>query len=189
MKQARPSLRRSVASSLRRLFVPPVPTIRLATEADLAIVNAIHNHYIEHTTVTYLERPFTMEERVAWFRNREPRHPVTVAELDDVVVGWGALLPFRAYSAYRFTCENSVYVHPDHHRRGVGSALLADTIDRAAAFNFHSILAVIDGDQAPSVALHARHGFEHVGRFDQIGFKFDRWLDVIFMQRMVRPRA
>jgi phosphinothricin acetyltransferase len=156
--------------------------LRLATESDLPAINDIYNHYVLTSTTTYQEVVDTIDDRRAWFRNREPRHVVTVAEIDGVAVGWASLNVFRARSAYRFSCENSVYVHHDHFRRGIGGALLADSIERAKVAGFRTIVAGIDADQAASIAIHAKHGFEHVGRFTKVGFKFDRWLDVVFMQ-------
>ena len=158
------------------------PTVRLATEADLPAINAIYNHYVRTSTTTYQETEDTLQDRLTWFRARDQRHVVTVALIDGVVVGWASLNVFRARSAYRFTCENSVYVAHDQFRRGIGSTLLADSIERAKVHGFRAVVAGIDADQSASVALHARHGFVIVGRFPGIGFKFDRWLDVIFMQ-------
>lgn len=161
------------------------PAIRLATEADLPAINDIYNHYVLTSTTTYQEVPDTLDDRRAWFRNREPRHVVTVAEIDGIIVGWASLNVFRARSAYRFSCENSVYVHKDQFRRGIGSALLADSIERAGLAGFKTILAGIDADQLGSIALHAKHGFIECGRMKQVGYKFDRWLDVVFMQLML----
>jgi phosphinothricin acetyltransferase len=161
------------------------PTIRLATEADLGAINDIYNHYVLTSTTTYQEVPSTPDERLAWFRKREPRHVVTVAEIDGAVVGWASLNVFRERSAYRFSTENSVYVRHDMHRRGIGSVLLADQIERAKQSGFVTIVAGIDAAQSASIAIHAKHGFVEVGRFTKIGRKFDRWLDVVFMQRMV----
>ena len=160
-------------------------TIRDATEADLPAINAIYNVYVRTSTTTYQEVEDTLDDRRAWFAGREPRHVVTVAEIDGGVVGWAALNVFRGRSAFRFSCENSVYVAHDCLRRGIGSALLADSIGRARANGFRTIVASIDADQPASLALHARHGFVEVGRFRAIGYKFDRWLDAVFMQLML----
>jgi L-amino acid N-acyltransferase len=164
--------------------LPPV-SIRPATAADLDAINAIYNHYVHHSTCTYQEEPSTAEERAHWFAAHRPEHPVTVAEVDGEVVGWGSLSRYHARSAYRRTVENSVYVRHDSHRRGIGGALLADLIDRAAALGHHAIIAGIDSEQIPSVALHARFGFVHVGHLREVGFKFGRWLGVIYMERIV----
>jgi L-amino acid N-acyltransferase YncA len=107
---------------------------------------------------------------------------VIVAEAAGQVVGWGSLSAIHARSAYRHTVEDSIYVHHEHKRRGVGSLLLADLIARARKLGHHAIVAGIDGEQAGSVALHARFGFENVGRFREVGFKYGRWLDVIYME-------
>lgn len=163
----------------------PEPTIRTATAADLGAINDVYNHYVLTSTTTYQEVPSTADERRAWFERRDARHVVTVAELDGEVVGWASLNPWRERSAYRFTTENSVYVRHDRHRRGVGSALLSDQLGRAAQHGFRTIVAGIDAEQAASVALHARFGFAECGRMREVGFKFGRWLDVLFMQRMV----
>jgi L-amino acid N-acyltransferase YncA len=159
--------------------------IRPATTADLHAINAIYNHYVLHSTATYQETPSTEEERAAWLAAHGPAHPVTVAEEAGEVVGWGSLSRFHPRSAYGRTVENSVYVRHDRHRRGIGAALLSDLIGRAAALGHHSILARIDAEQAPSVAIHERFGFARVAHLREVGFKFGRWLDVVFMQRML----
>ena len=160
-------------------------TIRLAKTEDLGTINDIYNHYVACSTCTYQEEPSTMKERESWFSNHGPRHPVTVAEADGRVVGWASLSPFHARSAYRFTIENSVYVHHEHQRRGIGSALLADSIERAKLLGHRTIIALIDADQLGSIALHLKFGFEQVAHLKQVGFKFGRWLDVVYLQKML----
>src|SRR5271165_5534433 len=107
--------------------------IRSATESDLVAINDIYNHYVLHSTCTYQEEPEPLEGRRQWFAHHGPRHPVIVAEEQGRVVGWGSLSAFHPRSAYRNTVENSVYVHHEQHRRGLGSRLLKDLIDRARA--------------------------------------------------------
>lgn len=164
------------------------PTIRLAREADLDAINGIYNHYVVHATCTYQEEPETAEARRAWFARHGARHPVIVAEAGGRVVGWGSLSAYHARSAYRFTVEDSVYVADGCRGRGIGSALLRELVDRAATLGHHAIVAGIDAGQAASIALHARFGFEPVGRFNEVGFKFGQWLDVIYMELRV-PHA
>ncbi len=161
------------------------PRIRLATDADLAAIHDIYNYYVLNSSCTYQDEAEPLSLRQAWFAARGPEHPVTVATLDGEVVGWGALSRFHARSAYRRTVENAVYVRHDRHRRGVGAALMVDLIDRAQALGHHTIVALIDSEQPGSLALHERLGFEPAGRLRQAGFKFDRWLDVVYLQRMV----
>jgi L-amino acid N-acyltransferase len=162
-----------------------VPLIRPATERDLPAIDRIYNWYIPRSTCTYQETVDPFESRVEWFRRHGEAHPVIVAQQDDQVVGWGSLSGFRDRSGYRFTCENSLYVHHEHHGRGIGRALLADLVERARSLGYRSIIAGIDAEQAVSIALHRRSGFETCGRLSQVGFKFGRWLDVVFMQLML----
>jgi len=157
-------------------------TTRPATETDLGAINNIYNHYVRHSTCTYQEEPESLESRKEWFHHRSEKHPVIVAVMDGQVVGWGSLSAYRARSAYRRTVENSIYIHHQHHRRGLGSLVLHELIRRARRLEHHAIIAGIDADHAASVALHSRAGFEKVGHLKQVGFKFDRWLDVIYME-------
>jgi len=160
-------------------------TIRPANPTDLPAINDIYNHYVLHSTCTYQTEPETIEARRAWFTAHGPPHPITVAEQSSRIVGWGSLSRFHARAAYSRSVENSVYVHPDHQRQGIGRALLTDLIARARALGHHTIIAGIDAEQAPSVAIHAAHGFEQVALLKEVGFKFNRWLHVIYMQKML----
>ena len=170
----------------RRMTVAPPPVnVRLATAVDLPAINSIYNHFVLHSTCTYQEEPSTAEERAAWFAAHGPKHPVTVAERDGEVVGWGSVSKFHPRSAYRNTVEDSVYVRHDCHRQGIGAALLGDLCERAKAAGHRTMLGLIDLQQRGSVALHEKFGFVEVGRLREVGFKFGRWLDVIYTQRML----
>jgi L-amino acid N-acyltransferase YncA len=166
----------------QRLNMKTPYTIRPATEADLPAINDIYNHYVLHSICTYQEEPETMEDRQRWFSRHGEKHPVIVAETDRQVIGWGSLSPYHARSAYRFTVENSVYVHHELHRRGIGSLLLKELIVRARQIGHRAIIAAIDGEQTTSVTLHEKFHFEKVGHFKEVGLKFGRWLDVIYME-------
>lgn len=168
---------------------PPVSTtLRPATPADLAAINDIYNHYVRHCTCTYQETPETMENRQRWFQHHGESHPVIVAESNGVVAGWGSLSAFHPRSAFRFTVENSVYVHPQWQRCGIGSRLLEDLVRRAEALGHQAIIAAIDSGQSGSLALHARFQFLPAGHLRRVGFKFGRWLDVIYLERQLPPR-
>jgi L-amino acid N-acyltransferase YncA len=159
--------------------------IRLATADDLVAINDIYNHYVLTSTATYQETPEPIDGRRAWFaRHQSTARPAIVAcaESSGEVIGWGALSPYHQRSAYRFSVENSVYVRHALHGRGVGSALLADLITRARAAQLHTIVAGIDAEQTASIALHAKFGFVRAGQLKHVGFKFSRWLDVVYMQ-------
>jgi phosphinothricin acetyltransferase len=168
---------------------PVSVSVRLATEQDLGAINDIYNHYVLHSTCTYQEEPEPMSGRVHWFGRHGASHPVTVAVRDGQILGWGSLSAYHARSAYRYTVENSVYVHPEARRRGVGSVLLRDLIARAKDCGHQCIIAAIDADQEASVLLHAKWGFQEAGRLRRVGFKFGRWLDVAYMQLMLNEKA
>jgi L-amino acid N-acyltransferase len=160
--------------------------IRPATADDLVAINEIYNYYVLNSTCTYQTEPETMEARRAWLADHDAKHPVTVAHLEDgLLVGWGSLTLFHRRAAYGRTLENSVYVHHEHHRQGIGRAILRDLIDRAKALSHHTIIALISADQSASVALHAEEGFVQVALLKEVGFKFERWLDVVYMQKML----
>lgn len=160
----------------------PSYNIRPAVEADLPAINDIYNHYVLHSTCTYQEEPETLEDRQRWFRRHGEKHPVIVAEANGQVAGWGSLSPFHPRSAYRHTVENTVYIHHALLGQGIGSLLLQELIDRSGDLGHRAIIALIDGDQAASVALHAKFGFDKAGHLKGVGFKFGRWLDVVYMQ-------
>lgn len=164
-------------------------TIRPATADDLESVRAIYNYYVAHSTCTYQIEPETAEERAAWFRKRSDKHPVTVAVRDGVVIGWAALSPWSGRCGYALAAEASVYIHHEHHRRGLGKALLLDLIERARAVGLHTILGATSSDQTASLALQKSLGFEVTGTFREVGRKFDRWLDVTYTQLMLAEPA
>jgi phosphinothricin acetyltransferase len=160
-------------------------TLRQAAPSDLQAINDIYNHFVLHCTCTYQTELETMEARRAWFEAHGTKHPVIVALDGDQVVGWGSLSAFHRRAAYSRTVENSVYVDHRQHRRGIGRLLMADLIDRAAKLGHHTIIAGIDAEQTASVAIHTAMGFERVALLNEVGFKFGRWLHVIYMQKML----
>jgi phosphinothricin acetyltransferase len=165
--------------------MPPIPSIRLAGEGDLATINAIYNHYVLHSTCTYQVTPESDEARLSWFRQRTEAHPVTVAQVDREVVGWASLNRYHAREAYARTVENSIYVRHDWQRRGIGRALLDDLIVRARQLGHHTLLAGISSEQIASVALHEAFGFQPAAHFRELGFKHGKWLDVVYLQLLL----
>jgi len=161
--------------------------IRSAVLADCAVISDIYNHYVLNDTCTYQEVPDLIEDRAKWFRHHGPQHPVIVAEAGGRVVGWASLSPYHPRTAYRFTVENSIYLHPDWRRRGIGRLLLQELIDSAKALGYRAIIAVISSEQTGSITIHENFGFVEVGRFKKIGFKFSKWLDVVYLQLDLRP--
>ncbi len=160
-------------------------SIRLATRADAAIINDIQNYYVLHSTATFHTEPLTLKERLAWLENRSASHPVTVADSERGVVGWGALEVFRGRPAYRHTAEFSVYVHHDRHRRGVGRAIMADLETRARELDYHALVGGCCSESTSVIAMLEALGYARVARFREVGRKFDRWLDVVFLERVL----
>lgn len=160
-------------------------SIRLATPADAGVINDIQNHYVRNSTATFHTEPLALEERLAWLKNRSAAHPVTVGQLNGGTVGWGALEVFRARRAYQHTAEFSVYVHHDRHRRGIGRVILADLITRARDLGHHTLVGGCCSESTAAITLFEESGFRRVAHFQQVGRKFDRWLDVVFMQLLL----
>jgi phosphinothricin acetyltransferase len=187
------SRERLLSADARSQFVAPdlqplpvaSPRIRLATELDLEAIRAIYNHYVLTSTATFQVEPETSEERAAWFRAHGSAHPVTVLEEAGAIRAWGSLSRFNVRAAYGRTAESSVYVHRDHHRRGFGRRVVSDQITRAIALGHHTIIAGVSADQDGSLALHRELGFVDVACLRQVGHKFGRFIDVIYLQRML----
>lgn len=144
---------------------------------------AILNEAIVGSTALYDYRPRSADSMRAWFRAKEAGgFPVIGAFEGPVLLGFASWGGFRAWPAYKYTVEHSVYVHRDHRRRGVGAALLAALVDAARQRQVHVMVGGIDAGNAGSIALHRRLGFVHAGTIRQAGFKFGRWLDLEFHQ-------
>lgn len=165
----------------------PEVAIRDATEADLVRILEITNEAIEHTTASWSLEPTTLDERRAWFEARRERaFPILVAaDEHGHVLGFASYGEFRPREGYRHTVEHSVYVDARCRGHGIGTALLRVLIDRADAAGVHVIIGGIDADNAGSIRLHERFGFTVTGHLHEVGYKFGRWLDLVFMQRIL----
>ena len=160
-------------------------SIRPATSADIPAVTRIYAHAVRHGTASFeLDPPDEAEMARRQRMLLDGGYPYLVAEADGDVMGYAYAGPYRARPAYRFSVENSVYVAPQAHRRGVGRALLEHLIAESEARGYRLMIAVIgDSAQAPSIELHRAAGFQMVGALEGVGYKFDRWLDTVLMQR------
>jgi len=168
-----------------------IVAIRPAIRADVAAIARIYAHAVEHGTASFELTPPDEAEMARRFNELTAQgFPYLVAVIDETVVGYAYAAPYRARPAYRFTVENSVYIAHDSHRRGAGKALLEALIEACTDKGFRLMVAVIgDSNQAASIGLHEAAGFKHAGVFENIGYKFDRWLDTVLMQRPLGPGA
>jgi L-amino acid N-acyltransferase len=159
-------------------------TVRDAREDDLPALLAIYNDVISTSTAIYTETPATLEDRTAWWRQRvDQGYPVLVADRAGGVAGFATFGDFRAWPGYRFTVEHSVHVREDLRGSGVGSALMRPLFGRAVALGKHVMIAGVDADNSSSLRFHERLGFTQVAHFREVGWKFGRWLDLVFLQR------
>jgi L-amino acid N-acyltransferase YncA len=164
--------------------------VRDAREADLAEMLAIYNDAVLTTTAVYDYAPRAMEQQVAWLQAKRAQNlPVLVAESDGIVAGFASYGPFRPWPAYLYSVENSIYVAPDCRGRGIGSSLLPALIQHATDRGLHTMIAGIDATNQASLRLHAKFGFKPIGQFREVGWKFERWLDLTFLQRMLANGA
>lgn len=159
--------------------------IRLAHLDDAEAIRQIYNREVRESTVVFDLVERTLAQQQAWQSERSGAHLVVVAVDRDQVLGFGSLSPYRDRPAYRTTVEDSVYVHRDQQGKGVGHAVLSELVDIATARGFHTVIGRIVGHNEPSIALHRRMGFEQVGVEREVGRKFNQWLDVVVMQRLL----
>lgn len=157
--------------------------IRTATEEDLPEILDIYNDAILNTTAVYNYQAHTLDMRREWFlQKQQDRFPVLVAEQEGTVIGFSTYGPFRVWAAYKYTAEISVYVSPQHRGKGIARLLYPPLFELAQQQQLHVLVAGIDADNAASIKLHEHFGFTKVGHFKEVGYKFDKWLDLVFMQ-------
>jgi L-amino acid N-acyltransferase YncA len=184
--------RRALPPHLRKAPPPEAPfayRLRDAVPADLPAVREIYNYYVANSTVTFDEDAMTLKE---WKAKYAYLHklgmPFLVAEAPSgQLLGYALVSPWKQKRAYRFTVENSIYLGPAASGKGLGRALLAELIDRSKGAGLKEMIAVIaDQGAEASIALHEKFGFVEIGRMGRVGFKFDRWLGTVLLQRSLK---
>ena len=159
------------------------PEIRPATEADLSFVTKIYAHAVLHGTATFELTPPDLAEMTRRYRVlMDGAFPYLVAVLDGIVVGYAYAGAYRPRPAYRFTVENSIYLDPAIHRRGIGMKLMRRLIDDCETRGYRQMIAVIGDSANASIGLHSACGFQIIGTHPNVGLKFGRWLDTVMMQ-------
>jgi L-amino acid N-acyltransferase YncA len=178
-------------------------SIRPARETDIPGILGIYNDAILHTTALYTYEPFSIEMMQQWFADKQAKDlPVLVAEAtvqaeaapaqtaaaslgataEEKIAGFASYGPFRPWPAYKYSVEHSIYVHKDQRGKGIANILLRTLIDHATAASLHTIVAGIDSENAVSINLHKKFGFKETAHIKEVGYKFGRWLDLVFMQ-------
>jgi phosphinothricin acetyltransferase len=157
-------------------------SIRAATLDDADAIAEIYNHYILDTTATFDLTPKSPQDRATWIAKRGGEHPVLVAEVDGRTVGWGCLSPWGERAGWRHTVEISVYVELERRGKGIGRALMEALLEHAREYGHHAVVGQIVSENVASLVLSESLGFRQVGRLEQVGRKFDRWLDVVLVE-------
>ena len=159
---------------------------RPATEADAAAITRVYNPAVEHTTATFDTDPQSVETRLEWLRTHDdPRHPVIVAESEGEVVGWASLSMWSDRCAYAASVEASTYVDDSHLGRGIGRLLSEAVLETGRAAGVHAVLARICTENVASIRMSKKLGFTEVGVLHEVGRKFDRWLDVMMLEKLL----
>jgi phosphinothricin acetyltransferase len=167
--------------------MPNVQVVPCTYEQHASAMLDIFNEAIANSTALYDYKARPFESMAAWFKTKETgRYPVIGAVADGgQLSGFASYGTFRAWPAYKYSIEHSVYVHKDHRGEGIGLALLSHLIAAAKEQNYHCMVGGIDTANAASIAMHEKLGFRHAGTIKQAGFKFGRWLDLGFWQLLL----
>lgn len=162
--------------------------IRDAVQADFEQITTIYNEVLTNSTAIYNDRPATVEERISWWRGRVSQgFPVLVAADGASIAGFATFGDFRAWPGYRYTVEGTVHIHSAARGQGIGTDLLKAILARAKALGKHVMIAGVDSENAASLRFLERFGFERAGHLREVGYKFDRFLDLVFLQYWIAP--
>jgi phosphinothricin acetyltransferase len=164
--------------------------VRDAVRADIEAITAIYNEVLATSTAIYNDQPATVENRVAWWHSRlAQQYPVLVVVEGDAVCGFGSFGDFRPWPGYRYTVEGTVHVASGLRGKGVGSLVLKELVVRARAAGKHSMIAGVDSENTKSLQFLEHLSFEQVGYLPEVGFKFDRYLNLVLLQYWITPRV
>lgn len=162
------------------------PSIQTYQSEDCPAILEIINDQILTGTALYDYQPRTLAQQLAIFDDKlQKGFPIIVAKVADEIVGFGYYSEFRFREAYKFTVEHSVYAKKNYIGKGIGHLLLTELIELAKKQNLHTMIGVIDSENESSITFHEKFGFEKAGFIKESGFKFDRWLHSVFMQKML----
>ena len=152
--------------------------------SDIPAITEIYRHYVDETVITFeTEAPSEAAMAERFGKLLDLKHPLIIVEQAGKVVGYAYASFYRPRAAYRFTCEDSIYLHKDLVGQGVGARLLDELLVQSRAAGFRQMLAVITAERKNSIRVHEKAGFRFIGHYEALGFKFDRWLDIVHMQK------
>src|SRR5436190_19507302 len=151
---------------------------------DIPAVTRIYGHYVRETVITFeTEEPDEAEMVTRFATIAGKKHPLLIGEIDGEVIGYAYASTYRPREAYRFTCEDSIYLAPSAVGHGIGGQMLDRLIEESSKAGLKQMLAVITAERENSIRLHVKHGFRMIGTYEALGYKFGRWLDIVHMQR------
>ena len=160
--------------------------IRPAVESDVPAILNIYNDIVATSTAIYNHLPVTLEDRLNWFHSRtRSGYPILIAEIEEKVAGYASFGDFRSWPGYRFSVEHTVHLDAAHRGKGIGKQLLLALIPIARTLGKHAMVGGVDAENTASIHLHESLGFERVAHFREIGHKFNRWLDLIFFEKIL----
>jgi phosphinothricin acetyltransferase len=163
--------------------------IRLVEQKDAEVIREIYNHEVRNSTATFDLVERTAKEQEEWLNERSGAFSVLVAEMNNKILGFASLSPYKARAAYRTTVEDSVYINEEFRNQGIAGELLSRLLEVAQSSGFHSVIARIGGANEASIALHQRFDFKIVGTEKEIGRKFGKWQDVVVMQTILNANG
>ncbi|MBD8034761.1 MULTISPECIES: GNAT family N-acetyltransferase [Solibacillus] len=157
--------------------------IRRATKEDVPTILEIFNDNVINSTAIYMYKEQTLEQRIHWFKQKQNAgEPLVVFDVDGEVAGYATYGSFRAYPAFQYTVEHSVYVHKNHYKKGIASKLMHWLIEEANVNGVKTMVGCIDKENTASIKIHEKLGFTYSGTVRNAGYKFGRWLDLVFYQ-------
>jgi phosphinothricin acetyltransferase len=164
--------------------------IRDAVEEDFDQITEIYNEILMSSTAVYSDSPATREDRIAWWKGRLAQgYPVLVASIGSHIAGFTSFGDFRSWPGYRFTVEGTLHIHSGSRGKGIGTQLMKALLLRAKALGKHTMIAGVDAENVASLGFLDRFGFQRAGCLREVGYKFDRFLNLIFLQYWITPPA
>lgn len=161
-------------------------TIRPAEQPDVVRILEIINYEISHSDSTHFHEERTYSEQLSWYKEKQVEgYPVLVAEVDGKMVGYGTYRLFSPWDVYQHSIEHTIYLDKDARGKGIGKMLLEELIEQARENDYHVMIAGIDASNEGAIRFHEQFGFELVGTFREVGYKFGEWLDLVFMQKIL----